>query len=329
MSKICNAKDVFKDVIKAWAGYNFHKPTSVIQITNQVLWYNSWIHEKNQPLFIKTMYQRGIYKISQLLENNNIKPFYKLYQEFGPGFDFLDYFRVVKAIPKEWLRVIQVNVKTEVEKSGIEKVKAKSNVKISKIIYDDLRRQIVVVNKPKLKWENLTSHKFSEREWCQLYKETCKLTLCTKLRFFQYRIINGYLVTNVKLKQWKIIPSELCSFCKKEAETVLHLFVECEKVKKIWKTVERWVHHFCFLGFTHDTYEIIFNKYKDSFPDLINSLLLLGKYFIYVRRCLKEDLNFNAFISMVVKYKKIELISVKNLGKYAKYEYKWCLFDMI
>ena len=45
------------------------------------------------------------------------------------------------------------------------------------------------------------------------------------------------IYTNVKLYKWKILSTELCSFCYMSPETILHLFYECVYVKKYWAEI--------------------------------------------------------------------------------------------
>ena len=59
-------------------------------------------------------------------------------------------------------------------------------------------------------------------------------TMDTKLRWFQYRILNRFLTTNTFMYKIGRRVDNLRTFWKKEAETVEHLFAECNEVTKIW-----------------------------------------------------------------------------------------------
>ena len=54
-----------------------------------------------------------------------------------------------------------------------------------------------------------------------------------KLRDFQFKIINRILVTNIFLFKINKKDNDLCSYCQGEAESIIHLFVRCEIVKRI------------------------------------------------------------------------------------------------
>ena len=56
----------------------------------------------------------------------------------------------------------------------------------------------------------------------------------TKLREFQYKILNRILYTNKMLFKFKKVDSPLCGFCEKELETIQRLFFHCTKVCMFW-----------------------------------------------------------------------------------------------
>ena len=46
------------------------------------------------------------------------------------------------------------------------------------------------------------------------------------LKDFQFKINNKILVTKTSLHKIRKVDDNLCSYCKREPETILHLFVE-------------------------------------------------------------------------------------------------------
>ena len=78
-------------------------------------------------------------------------------------------------------------------------------------------------------------------EWNKIYSLSFNATLDTKLRVFQYKILNRILYTNSKLFAFKIVDSPLCTFCKKEEESLEHLLFYCKIVDLFWKEVLSWI----------------------------------------------------------------------------------------
>ena len=63
------------------------------------------------------------------------------------------------------------------------------------------------------------------------YNTNLKYVSEIKSRDFQYKINNKILVTNSFLYKIKRKETDLCSYCQKETESILHLFCNCERVK--------------------------------------------------------------------------------------------------
>ena len=61
------------------------------------------------------------------------------------------------------------------------------------------------------------------------------------LKDFQFKINNKILVTKTSLHKIRKVEDNLCSYCKWEPGTILHLFVECDKVKEFWQSQHIWL----------------------------------------------------------------------------------------
>ena len=59
-----------------------------------------------------------------------------------------------------------------------------------------------------------------------------------KLRDYQFKINNRILVTNSFLHKINKVDNELCSYCRKETESISLLFVNCAKVKEFWNNIK-------------------------------------------------------------------------------------------
>ena len=54
----------------------------------------------------------------------------------------------------------------------------------------------------------------------------------TKIRMFQYKILNNILYLNRRLYLMKKVESPLCSMCGMEVETLVHVIIHCKYSKK-------------------------------------------------------------------------------------------------
>ena len=63
----------------------------------------------------------------------------------------------------------------------------------------------------------------------------------SKLREFQYKVLNCIVFTNEKLFRFGITQSPLCTFRQKEDESMGHLLFSCKESCENWKHVLPWL----------------------------------------------------------------------------------------
>ena len=68
---------------------------------------------------------------------------------------------------------------------------------------------------------------------------TC--TKSTKIVIFQVKFFHRRLPTNSFLNKIAIKDNDLCTFCKEETDTLLHLFWQCKVTSHFWGTIFQWL----------------------------------------------------------------------------------------
>ena len=110
---------------------------------------------------------------------------------------------------------------------------------VSKTIYKELRNRIITPPAAQL---NFNSHFVNDvLEWKEIYSSPFRISLDTKSREFQYKLLNRCLVTNSFLNKIGIIPSPACSFCGEMNESLEHFFISCRYTKDFWAEVNKMV----------------------------------------------------------------------------------------
>ena len=337
--RICNfsVQDIVKitqdtlsrDLLVAWAKVNYHRPSAKSQVLKQVIWYNSHLKSKGEMLFTKSWYKKGIIRVEQLFTNTGeLLSCKQLQDKYGSCINIIDYVRIIKTIPKEWVLIIQKGVETVMENSAVDIIK--ENKKCVKLLYEtQIDKKKEITSKIRFYWENLFQIEILDKNWNEAYSKVMKITNCTKLRFFQYRLMNKYIITNYHVNRWNSSVSDKCTFCKEEVETYSHLFVTCKIVMKLWNNLKRWLKHFSVIDLEVEVSVILLNMYKDSFSDLVNMLLLITKYFIYAQRSQGKQPTFTGLITQIAKYKRIEYFASRIAGKTKIHEKKWLMYDMM
>ena len=80
----------------------------------------------------------------------------------------------------------------------------------------------------------------------------------TKIQSLQFKILNLTYPCNMKLKQWRVKLTEICSDCQ-ECDNLIHHFWGCQEIKQFWRTLSNWWITMC-----------------DKCPILVEQHILLG-----------------------------------------------------
>ena len=141
---------------------------------------------------------------------------------------------------------------------------------------------------------------------------------------FQYKILNNVLYLNQRLSNMNIVGSSFCSQCKKEPETISHLFLNCTFSQKLWSNTQKWCSPIFKLPNLSE--KIVFLGYLNEETNniLTNHIILLYKYFLYSKRDYPEGTNFKAFKAFIRDINKTEkFIAKKNNNKFSMHFRKW------
>ena len=76
--------------------------------------------------------------------------------------------------------------------------------------------------------------------WGKIYLLPRVTTIDSSLRSLQYKILNNVLYLNERLFKFNIVDSPLCSLCKQDNETVIHLFAICSEARSLWDQLSIW-----------------------------------------------------------------------------------------
>ena len=198
------------------------------------------------------------------------------------------------------------------------------NIKMCRKIYQIFIDSLKVINNNEIKWEQNISSTIASHEWKNIYSNIYFATTETKLRSFQYNIIQRVLPTNHFLFKCQIINSDKCTFCGRDPETLEHLFFRCNLVMQLWMELVNWFQPYIFLSPMMTDKNVLFGKYLEVNSRLINHVVIITKYYIYVQRCCKKNLSLIGLLKYIKKYYDLEKYSLNAFNfKREIYEAKW------
>ena len=131
-------------------------------------------------------------------------------------------------------------------------------------------------------------------DWKKIYSLPFNVTMETKLREFQYKLLDDIVFTKEKLLRFKMIDSPLCTFCKKEIESFEHLLWKCSITEGFWQAFTSWLTRQSVYMTPLTMLNVLFGIFGQSNDNVIvNHLILIAKYFIYKCKLSNGSVNSN------------------------------------
>ena len=150
-------------------------------------------------------------------------------------------------------------------------------------------------------------------DWERIYSLPFKVTLDTKLREFQYKILHRICYTNDMLFKFRIVDSPLCYFCGEEMETLEHFFFFCDRVRSFWKELNTILKLQKITSSSFDIKDVIFGLFHPENNSILVNYILESKYFIYRTKLNKTSLSTPILLTKCKKTYQIKrFIARKN-----------------
>ena len=298
---ICGIQDDFyRNVFEAWFHYKFSEPANVNEIRSENIWFNSFIVIDHRVHFIKSWFNKGVKRISDLCTNDGGIMSYPVFCEsYGIKTNILTYLGIVHAIPKKW-RDMLTHDKISTLNVSKKDVFMKSK-QPAKIYYNHslITTAISLINNKLIeRWNsdlNLTTPiKFFQKAFITSYK----CTLDPALRNFNFKFLHRISPHKSFLHKAKLVQSPICNFCNECEQTFIHLFWTCKTTKTFWKEILSWLKdekHIDTDGLVSSDLLIIYDN-VDNFL-LLNTVFVLCKFFIFSCSSSNNALNLRAYIS--------------------------------
>ncbi|RUA06576.1 MAG: hypothetical protein DSY43_01730, partial [Gammaproteobacteria bacterium] len=326
LTTLHNFPKFYTEILEGWTEVSSTIVLSVDDILRQPIWFNKYIKLNTDVAMIRKLIEKGIKLIHHVWEQGNLPNWNSIKIKGWMDSEYLIWRSIIDAIPAEW----RVQLKLGIDQS--------SNLDIS-VKYMEISNKLTPVNKvnAKMIYWKLTKRKFkkatSQRsiaeklgetdiEWSSVYSRIYQSTIDTKLRAFQYKILNNCLYLNQKLFLFKLVESPNCTFCFHHIESIEHFFLECLETRNFYIKCRIWLKSLhvnlpdlnfknVLLGYDGNNFEIF--------------LFLLFKFNLYNSRIKGKCPILSDFQSTVKNYEKLEyVIAVKksrltsHLKKYEK-----------
>ena len=279
-----------------------------MQLLNEPIFYNPKFKRDNKPIYIKEWEDNNILTVKDLMESEQT---FLDFQSFQLKFtnitatNFILYNGVIQSIRK-CITKIKNNDKIKTTSSTWTwNIIKGSNRKVKDALHTDTKLPTATA-----KW----NAQFQNLNWEKIFALTFRTTGDRQLQWFQMRILHRILPTEKYLFMCKIKDSPLCSFCKNENETLVHLFWECEICRQFWNDLLALIHSQCThcerLSFTKQL--VIFGTVDNVMTDrAMDFIILYAKFFIF--KC-KFNVN-NPNLTVFLQDLRYRLITEKGIAR--------------
>ena len=217
VSEEMNKDSIWFEVWEAWSKFNenveLNQYTS--EIVNQPIWFNSQLLKCGGEMFNQYFSEKGIRYIQDILDLEKGEFFsFDVIQNTHDlrDMDFLSYYAIVASIPPVWKAKLK-------NKKNIDPTPIKENLEIleqkkpTNKIYWCMVNSLELPDPARVKWQMELNITLEEDEWGRIRLQPFIVTLSTKLRFFQFRLLSNRLTTNIMRNKWDKNITVNCAFC--------------------------------------------------------------------------------------------------------------------
>ena len=146
------------------------------------------------------------------------------------------------------------------------------------------------------KWHEKLETTLSLNFWDRILKIPQKLLVPNKMKWTQIQLNKHLLPTNYTVNKYDAKVSPLCSFCSLHPENLHLLFWGCEVVQEFWCMITNLVRNFL-PKFQLGRKEALFGDQNSPGSSVVNTILILSRYFIWKQKFTSKKLDEVTFIN--------------------------------
>ena len=298
---------------------------TLTRLQKNYLWWNDKINIGNNPVNYKHWWKNGVYFVNDLLaENGSFLSYNEFCNLYNVRTNVIEYHAIINVIKNEWPRITNGKMKVDQPFKPIVVDLLVGQKQGCKLFYELLLKNVNVTHNTPSKWQNELNIDIAENLWQKICVSPIRITKDTRLQWFQFRLLNNILGTNVLLYKMKLKDNDLCSFCNSAREDVLHLFYNCDTVGRFLKELQLCIKNkiiFPMCNIKITLKNLMLGTTDDD--DALNIVLLLTKFHIYKARLQNIKPNLKGFIYELESYINSERFIARSNQKLNIFEKKW------
>ena len=322
IKKVTSIKNVFLgSVLGAWTTVKYEKLTSPKKevLLKQCLWLNSYIRVQNKPVFYKTMFEKGIVNLQDIMKNNCVFLTYReLCVKFDCVFNIMEYNSLLSAIP--WKRILSAETDAS---------KPIDTVSYENLIHDNksCRKTYTGVPTSQGSWPaEFSDVNFDPALWNKIYKHIYFSSSNNILKNFQLKLIHRCLPRKRILWRSGKVDSPNCNFCNTVNDDIIHIYYSCNVSKEFWSKVATYTHLIMPNVTVLNQFDIIFGPISFE-NELLSFIVLAAKHHIHRSYWSHRSPNIDVFKTLLDKYEYIERLLALQNDTLIKHNEKWEAYE--
>ena len=302
----------WRDVFKAWKKLYYEDKNR--DCRKYPIWNSFFVTNPNLLTWKKIFLERNVVYINDLLQNNGGFLSWKAFKDkYNININFLDFYSLLNSIPEGWRKQVKGKDRlVNVENCTLNCILGKK--KVCAYVYSQLIRRLCneCSNVRREKWEKVLGNQLEDSEWRKAFTSLFQATVCSKLRSFQYEIVQRTLVTNKFLYLCRKLDSDKCTLCKRGSETIEHLFWECKVAKKLWDQLCHILSPYIDLYQSLSKQCVLLGANEKINQNLVNHIIIAVKRYIYVQRCMQRQISAYGALAFIKEQYRLDVREVST-----------------
>ena len=229
----------WNEVLETWHRYKFDQKEKSVKINkNTVLFNNMNISLKGKPLWSPECIKNNVLRLKDILSDKRIIT----YTQFVEKYPEMKYpmipYNIISNAVKQILKSSSYEQNEESNVSspyfGINKVGNIGRKGFLNLIKENLDPYVLQL------WKNKFNIEIESEHWLTAINASKE----TRLRTMHWKIMHNIYPTNILLSKMKIKETQNCEWCDCQ-DFPEHFFVECKKIKHLWKEIETKLKTYC------------------------------------------------------------------------------------
>ena len=322
--KLSTNNPFWRDVIDAFSHFSQNFNMNVQQILSESLWFSD--HTKFECSIIREWDRKGLRFIADLIDENTGQLHTKetLQDSFNIKMTFLCYRSLIRSLPNDVRVISETKLPGPVIPSRINIIMNHTNFpRLAYSIYLQARENEIAAAKKRQKEKWIRDIGCSNSN---SFGKIAKASNSTTIKMFHYKLVNRIISTNRYLKIIGIRSDDSCTFCKREPETLSHMYWYCPKVQVYITSIKADIarQYRVFLNLSVETW-----FFSTNLSEIETVIIELAKIVIYESRYKETQPTVNHFRNKLKWEAKIECNAAMLANKQDMFKKKWGPFKQV